>query len=232
MSQVAESLKEAGEVLPRPPEHSEVKVSENFMPPSPAATDTTLDLHDRTLHSVLDSQLEALALGQASLSTLESENGGPGLVTFVEDLPMFKRKGPNSLLGTGSSIASASDHEVSSSDFESDSGIENSHAEIPSPEILGVGSVKERKKDMEPYLSVLPHDDLAVTAAAAAAGGSEDNQSDEGVKSCDLRIDSYIQCLDEKVLHAMDLSLIRESWQCSILNQPPLPSHKPHSNYL
>lgn len=142
-----------------------------------------------TTHSVLDAQLEALALGHNDLaSLLLSSKDDAGL-----DFSLFKRKGPNSLLGTGSSIASASDHEVSSSDFESDSGIENSHAEVHSPE-MSAGLAKP-KKGAEPFLEVMPHDDLAVRAAAAGVT----NQSDAGEKSCDLRIESFIQCLDAKV---------------------------------
>lgn len=154
----------------------------NFQPFLPQAS-------PHTTHSVLDAQLEALALGHNDLaSLLLSSKDGAGL-----DFSMFKRKGPNSLLGTGSSIASASDHEVSSSDFESDSGIENSHAEVHSPE-MSAGLAKP-KKGAEPFLEVMPHDDLAVRAAAAGVT----NQSDAGEKSCDLRIESFIQCLDAKV---------------------------------
>lgn len=153
-----------------------------------------------SLHSVLDAQLEALALGQESVASLilsskelgRLENDGPEL----QDFTMFK-KGPNSLLGTGSSIASASDHEVSGSDFESDSGIENCHMEGPSPEV-GVGlSSKPRKMRVEPYVNVMPHDDLAVTAAVTRT--SREDQSDSG-ETCDVRIDSFIQCLDHKVI--------------------------------
>ena len=140
-----------------------------------------------TTHSVLDAQLEALALGQKGdlasllLSGSCSTEGGFSLDT---DYSLFKRKGPNSIPGTGSSIASASDHEVSSSDFESDSGIENSHAEVNSPEMTGLPKTN---------LDALPHDDLAVVAARDV------DQLDAGEKSCDKRIDSFIQCLDDKV---------------------------------
>ena len=102
------------------------------------------------------------------------------------------RKGPNSLLGTGSSIAS-SDHEVSSSDFESDSGIETSHPEIPSPDV-GVTMSKSFPKGVGPYDAMLLHDDLAVSNITADGV----NQSTSIEKSCDVRIDSFIQCLDEK----------------------------------
>lgn len=148
--------------------------------------------------SVLDAQLEALDLrgvqeGWASLLCLNSESA------FADsDFSMpFKRKGPNSIPGTGSSIASASDHEVSSSDFESDSGIENSHAEVHSPELMSVlKSLGARsKKGVEPYLEVMPHDDLASCSGAL-------DQSDAGSMSCDTsdtRIESFIRCLDEKV---------------------------------
>jgi hypothetical protein len=143
-------------------------------------------------HSVLDAQLEALSLGNDLASLLLSSKTVEGLEVEV---PFFKRKGPNSLPGTGSSIASASDHEVSSSDFESDSGIENSHTEVHSPE-MSVGLSKQQqgqKKGVEPYLDVMPHDDLAVVTAASAS------DTDQSEKSCDRRIESFIQCLDDKV---------------------------------
>lgn len=169
---------------------TEATDDEHFPPPPSHvdAQDSPLATH---LHSVLDAQLEALALGHNDLaSLLLSSKSVEGL-----DPAFFKHKGPNSLLGTGSSVASASDHEVSSSDFESDSGIENSHTEVHSPE-MSVGAAKQQegaKKGVGPYLDVMPHDDLAVTAA------SDTYQSDVGEKSCDKRIESFIQCLDEKV---------------------------------
>ena len=166
--------------------------------------------HPTTTHSVLDAQLEALALGHLDLESLirnskstPDANGG----TLEAYFSPFKKAGPGSLLGTGtgSSIASASDHEVSSSDIESDSGIENSHAEIHSPEV-GVALSKPMKKGVEPYLAVMPHDDLAVVAAAGDANQSDAGSDDKTVScdescdgtSCDIRIDSFIECLDEK----------------------------------
>lgn len=152
-----------------------------------------------TTHSVLDAQLEALSLGHNDLASLLLAT--KSAEALDASLAFFKRKGPNSLPGTGSSTASASDHEVSSSDFESDSGIENSHAEVHSPE-MNVGSSKKHgssgargsRRGVEPYLDVMPHDDLAVVTAT-----SDTDQSDVGEKSCDSRIESYIQCLDDKV---------------------------------
>lgn len=153
--------------------------------------------------SVLDAQLEVLALQQqhdSSASTLQSALGSnePSqnslLELDTEDILMFQpRKGPNSLLGTGSSIAS-SDHEVSSSDFESDSGIETSHPEIPSPDV-GVVLSKPAKKGVGTYVDVMPHDDLAVVSATSSRVADQSNAVE---KSCDVRIDSFIQCLDEK----------------------------------
>lgn len=187
-------------------------------------------------HSVLDAQLEALSLGRefssssttttsltvvdsqelmlqlhedASLSPLSPKELENGSVSVLDpDFSMFKiKKGPNSVLGTGSSIASASDHEVSSSDFESDSGIENSHAEVPSPEVGGASSLslatKPRKRGVEHYLKTLPHDDLAVmtNGDGGVVGVATADQSDSGEQSCDtIRIDSFIKCLDDKVL--------------------------------
>ena len=148
-----------------------------------------------TTHSVLDAQLEALALGHNDLASLLLATRSAEALDA--DLAFFKRKGPNSLPGTGSSTASASDHEVSSSDFESDSGVENSHTEVHSPE-MSMGMSKKQgpsgatKKGVEPYLDVMPHDDLAVVTASAS-------DTDQSEKSCDSRIESFIQCLDDKV---------------------------------
>lgn len=162
-------------------------------------TPTPFPQASHTTQSVLDAHLEALALGHSDLASLllssKSAEGAPNLGFMLEaDLSLFKRKGPNSLLGTGSSVASASDHEVSSSDFESDSGIENSHAEVHSPEMSAGCTKLGAKKEADPFLEVMPHDDLAMRGAAGAT-----NQSDAGEKSCDMRIESFIQCLDNKV---------------------------------
>ncbi len=125
------------------------------------------------------------------------------------DLNIFKIKtsgGPHSILGTGSSIASASDHsEVSGSDFESDSGIESSHienTENTSPDITMAISSTSSSKRVEPFVDVMPHDDLAVTVGmtettTAMGGAGEIDQSDQPGE--DGRIDSFIQCLDQKV---------------------------------
>jgi len=168
------------------------------------------------IHSILDVQLEQLSLEQDQVASLilgskgsELENGSE-----LSDFPMFK-KGPNSLLGTGSSIASASDHEVSGSDFESDSGIENSHVEGPSPEVGVSLSSKPRKKGVEAYINVLPHDDLALTAGVEASKCCE-SQSELGEKS-DIRINSFIQCLDHKVrgtVLAQYLVVAGVGWGC------------------
>lgn len=170
----------------------------HFRPPSLLPFHVVAEGSPLATHSVLDAQLEALALGHDDLaSLLLSSKSVEGLES--EFFSFFKRKGPNSLPGTGSSVASASDHEVSSSDFESDSGIENSHTEVHSPD-MNVGLTKQQdgtKKGVEPYLDVMPHDDLAVVTAASEPG--EPNQSDAGEKSCDRRIESIIKCLDDKV---------------------------------
>ena len=183
------------------------------------------ELH-RTAHSVLDAQLEALSLGQDGLaSTLLAQKGtelelleeggknvGESLLALSlhSEFTMFKmKKGPNSLIGTGSSIASASDHEVSSSDFESDSGIENFHTELPSPE-AGAKGPGERKKGGE-HFPQSHSDDSNVTQVCVMTA----DQSEAGEGSCDqspeeeecpvtrsldtLRIDSFIKCLDERV---------------------------------
>ena len=165
----------------------------------------TFSSNSCSTHSVLDAQLEALALGKdmAALSyNCEISRYFEGAEraerdTLESNFTAYKSKGgPGSLPGTGSSVASASDHsEVSGSDFESDSGIENSHAENQSPE-LGVTLLSKKQtrgKGVGPYIEVMPHDDLAVTAT----GGAGDNQLEEG--SSDIRIDSFIQCLDNKV---------------------------------
>lgn len=173
-------------------------------PPSPPHLHRAFPLNPQatsTTHSVLDAQLEALALGHLDLESLIRNTDAHG-GTLEAYFSPFKRTGPGSLLGTGtgSSIASASDHEVSSSDIESDSGIENSHAEIHSPE-MGVALSKPMKKGVEPYLEVMPHDDLAVVAAGDANqsdAGEKTSSSCDDVRSCDIRIDSFIECLDEK----------------------------------
>lgn len=167
--------------------------------------------------SVLDAQLEALALGGtgvghvlASLVHTATKSKSGSVVETVsssyleldtEDLLMFHpRKGPNSLLGTGSSVAS-SDHEVSSSDFESDSGIETSHPDVPSPDV-GVALPKPLQKGVGPYIDVMPHDDLAITSSTTITTSTTIVegiiQSDSTEKSSDVRIDSFIECLDEK----------------------------------
>lgn len=147
--------------------------------------------------SVLDAQLEALALG-SGLGLVELASLSPKESEFSEDLTDFSmfKKGPNSLIGTGSSIASASDHEVSSSDFESDSGIENCHVELPSPE-AGKSPLKSRKKGVEHYIQVMPHDDLAVTASVGDQSEAAELSRDQSETSD--RIDSFIKCLDHKV---------------------------------
>ena len=194
--------------------------SKSNSPPSPVDQQPQSYQHRASgvSHSVLDAQLEALALGgQDSIASLllsaKGKIGGENslLELDTEDFLMFHpRKGPNSLLGTGSSIAS-SDHEVSSSDFESDSGIETSHPEIPSPEV-GVVLSKPLQKGigMGPYVDVMPHDDLAIATTTNTTSSSEMvSQSDSGEKSCEIRIDSFIQCLDEKASVGL---ILRLSW--------------------
>lgn len=170
--------------------------------PSPPPLMDALQHPHQAIHSVLDAQLEALALGKDLFSSNTLYGGSLGRGEEAgSDLHLHSKSGPHSLLGgTGSSIASASsDHsEVSSSDFESDSGIENCNTDNTSPEVnmalLPGGGGSKKGKGVEPYIEVLPHDDLAVVASP-----SEADQSDSTGDSCDRRIDTFIKCLDDKV---------------------------------
>ena len=146
----------------------------------------------RTLESVslkpLDSSLED---SKAILDAFGlSEEVGQSLL-------VVKKKGPSSLLGTGSSVTSASDHsEVS--DFESDSGIETSNAATTSPEVgvvspLSLSPTKKKKKGLKDLANILPHDDLPVTVGKAL----DEPPNLPGLS--DIRIDSFINCLDDKV---------------------------------
>lgn len=192
----------------------------------------------KKVHSVLDAQLNALALGESTTTTHEvsldkqTESSMTlervGLEGIIENFSVemvdqnfavFKSKGPNSLLGTGSSIASASDHsEVS--DFESDSGIETSHVEAVSPKVGGTTSLKKRKgvklssgqpmADLPGSTSV----DAAIENGASGRDGESD-QSDyvEEQVSCDIRIDSLIRCMDHKVSVVSVVMVMSGSWE-------------------
>lgn len=109
-----------------------------------------------------------------------------------------KKKGPISLLGTGSSVASASNHsEVS--DFESDSGVETSNVTTVSPEVGVLSPLTlspNKKKGQKNQADVLPHDDLAVAGGRAEG---EPSQEFPGGSLSEVRIDSFINCLDDKV---------------------------------
>ena len=163
-------------------------------------------------HSVLDAQLEALTLGvgagsfvfNLSKDTENSTTLEPGAMENLsldvgdQIFAVFKSKGPNSLLGTGSSTASASDHsEVS--DFESDSGIESSHIEVLSLKTGASTSILKKKKGVK----LQPKDPL-VSGVTKGDCNVEEKQADqcghsEELMSCNIRIDSLIRCLDHKV---------------------------------
>ena len=171
------------------------------------------------VHSVLDAQLEALALGEGAATGLKVNSDEQtktsmtlervDLDAIIENLSAemvdqnfsgFKSKGPSSVLGTGSSIASASDHsEVS--DFESDSGIETSHMESMSPKVCVISSLK-KKKGMKLSSAIQPKanpDSFKPIVSTDSDGQLEQTDRDEEQVSCDSRIDSLIRCLDHKV---------------------------------
>ncbi len=98
-----------------------------------------------------------------------------------------RKKGPSSLLGTGSSLASASDHSEFS-DLESDSGIETSRVAAASPEVDHPSlhfrlSPKQRKKKK----------------SKSQVLGDEPTDLGQGESASEVRIDSFISCLDDKV---------------------------------
>ncbi len=213
MAEVAAGLTEEASAGRRQQDHDSVEkgraesISPKTASPPPGeeplpATQSSQYFASSVLHSVLDAQLEALALGGQNSIALKLLNPRGNLEEpydsllelNTEDLLMFHPRKGNSLPGTGSSIAS-SDHEVSSSDFESDSGIETSHTEVPSPDV-GMALTKPLRKGTGPCIDIMPHDDLAITASTSTSRVM--NQSNSAEKSCDIRIDSYIQCLDEK----------------------------------
>ena len=174
------------------------KTRSDTPPPNTIASSfhrTTLQPETAT-HSVLDAQLEALALGKdfASLGfyglpdELQVDRLCYSCDAEETKYCMYKSKGPSSLLGTGSSVASASDHsEVSGSDFESDSGIENSHAENHQSPDVGVALLKpKKKKGVKSSIKAMPHDDQAVLGDEGDSG-----QSNGGEGLCEVRIDSF-----------------------------------------
>lgn len=183
-------------------------------------------------HSVLDAQLKALCAGEVaappdpeeanwdhrgrdSPRTLEPED----LEEIIENLSMgmgeqisvVKTKGPNSIPGTGSSIASASDYsEVS--DFESDSGIETSNADVVKLKVSTVSSLRKKKGvkasvDGRSSKSDQSPDGVEVTQVSCpAVDGPEDTtqstSSTEGL-STEGRIDTLIRCMDHKVRNSL-----------------------------
>ena len=169
--------------------------------------------------SVLDNELDALSIVKNAPTTPETPketkmsfervdmDENVLVVMGDQSFSVAKSKGPSSLLGTWSSIVSASDHsEVS--DFESDSGIDNSHARTTSPEMGVTMSAKNKKrKGLKTFPGVLPRNNLVAANGAGGNGsGCSYNQTDcfqsncvGEQRSCDFRIDSYISCLDNKV---------------------------------
>jgi len=98
-----------------------------------------------------------------------------------------KSVSPCSLPGTGSSVASASDHsEVS--DLESDSGIENSHANTASPEISQVSPLTQSS------------DEKGVCKGHhGVVCGSEESCREHPGKLKEVSMAWIISCLDDKV---------------------------------
>ncbi len=172
-------------------------------------------------HSVLDAQLKVLSeSGEAatlpeSVKTWESkEKGSPRALVdeqieeiienfslgIGEQIAVAKSKGPNSIPGTGSSIASASDYsEVS--DLESDSGIENSNPDVARPKLNPVMATFKKKKGVKAGSGSGKGGSSECEGVSTPSTADYSSQSTVPVESVvtEGRIDKLIGCIEHKV---------------------------------
>ena len=140
--------------------------------------------------SILKNSRNGFSCTSPEYSPLVRENGLTAESHSVETKPkaeVKKGKSPSSVQGTGS-IASASSDHSEISDLESDSGIENSHPSIASPESqlspLRLSSVQEGNGE---------------TGHDAVVSGRDGSCQELPGKSKDVSMELYISCLDDKV---------------------------------
>ena len=151
-----------------------------------------------------------------SMRTLEPEDLeeiiGNLSLGFGDQIAVTKTKGPNSIPGTGSSIASASDFSEAS-DFESDSGIENSNVDVVKPKLSEVSLTFKKKKGVKAggseglgssqkgCQSPVNNGPGEVDSPTLESGSNSSNSPSGAAQSPEPegRIDQLIQCIDHKV---------------------------------
>jgi len=174
-----------------------------------------------------------------SMRTLEPEDLeeiiGNLSLGFGDQITVTKTKGPNSIPGTGSSIASASDFSEAS-DFESDSGIENSNVDVVKPKLSTLSLTFKKKKGVKTgggeglgscvKGSQSPEDNgpSGIDSPSLESGCNSSNGLSDATQSPvpggEGRIAQLIQCIDHKVSEKSgEVKGIIDWWSVSVVGR-------------